>query len=169
MTDSELPPPVLGCARVLEYAIVDARVRYTGAQRLFSGGQWIGAMPRLAIVRNIPDDALLVLYCDDDWESHGAAEYETVEEAKRAAEKHYDGITRLWQQRHATDDEVSAHLAEHFPPCSFCGRALYAVAHMIGVDPRICDRCIDEFHQILQEERVVGASAESSGNSTEVG
>ena len=59
------PPPVLAGARVLEYAIVDDSVKFTGELQLYVDDRRLGAVPRLAISENL-DDAELLLYRVDE-------------------------------------------------------------------------------------------------------
>ena len=58
------PPPVLDNARVLEYAIVDSSVRFSGSLQLFHGGKRVGPVPGLAICRDPDVVGLLPFHCD---------------------------------------------------------------------------------------------------------
>jgi hypothetical protein len=88
---------VLDSAHVVEYAIVDESVTYTGKSTLYVGGEPIGAVPCLAICRNLSDGLVLLFHCDETWSVLGASGGETVDETKRQAEVAYRGITARWQ------------------------------------------------------------------------
>ena len=91
------PPPVLDSARLLEYAEVDASVKYTGRIMVYVDGAELGAVPRLAICENMrgePDT--LLFYCDASWNVLAAGGYSSVREARASAETSYAGISRNW-------------------------------------------------------------------------
>lgn len=59
-------------ATVLEYAIVDDSVTFTGRLHLYHGGKRVGPVPCLAICKNLDMDELLLLHCDTSWSVQGA-------------------------------------------------------------------------------------------------
>ena len=99
------PPELLDSAKVLEYAVVDDSVTFTGKLHLFHDGERVGPVPCLAICRDPNFDELLLLHCDSSWNvlagqiwnSPGASPVTTVDEVKRRAEIYYSGIGRKWQ------------------------------------------------------------------------
>ena len=100
------PPPLLDSAKVLEFAVVDSSVRFTGNLHLFHGGERVGPVPCLAIGRDPAVEGLLLFHCDDDWNvlaaqiwnSPDRAVVATVEEVKQRAEQYYSGISAKWRQ-----------------------------------------------------------------------
>jgi hypothetical protein len=99
------PPPILDNAEVLEYAIVDASVRYTGSLHLFHGGERVGPAPCLAICRDPAVEGFMLFHCDKDWNVLGAQIWNnpdrpvasTVEDVKQRAEGYYSGISAKWR------------------------------------------------------------------------
>ena len=87
------PPPVLDCARVLAYAIIDKSVVYSERGSFFVDDKLLGPVPRLAICQSFDDKEILVLYCDNDWNSLGTqGAYTSVRAAKATMEKSYRGL-----------------------------------------------------------------------------
>ena len=102
----DLPPPVLDRAKVLEYAVVDSSVHFTGALHLYQGNTRVGPVPCLAICRDPGVDGLLLFHCDQYWNVVAAQIWNnpdrptiaTVDEVKDQAEKYYSGISSKWKQ-----------------------------------------------------------------------
>ena len=98
------PPRNLDGARVLEYAIIDASVNFTGKLHLYHGDKRVGAVPALAICRDPGMKELLLLHCDETWNVVGGQIWNapnhppvtTVEEMKARAENYYSGISTKW-------------------------------------------------------------------------
>jgi hypothetical protein len=76
------PPPVLDSARLLDYAVLDESVSYSGHSSLFVDGKELGPVPCLAICQALDGAGVLLFHCSDDWTVLGAAEYLSVAEAK---------------------------------------------------------------------------------------
>jgi hypothetical protein len=101
-----LPPPVLDSAKVLEYAVIDSSVQFTGALHLYHGDTRVGAVPCLAICRDPEVDGLLLFHCDANWNVIAAQIWNnpdrpiiaTVDEVKAQAEQYYCGISSKWKQ-----------------------------------------------------------------------
>ena len=153
------PPPALAGARVLEYAIVDDSLKFTGALQVYVDGTRLGAVPRLAICENLDDAELLLLHCDDSWNVLGVQAWnagedpivESVEDVKARAETYYVGITRKWQTHGASREEAKAYQTANvgIQKCSFCGRTMHEVHTLLVAESgaRICDLCIRKFHE----------------------
>ncbi|MGH8107846.1 MAG: ClpX C4-type zinc finger protein [Arenimonas sp.] len=148
---SELtPPPIIACARVICFALIDDDVHFTGRCDILVDGKELGPVKRLAICTNPIGNALILLYCDEDWNCLAAAGHATVEKAKATAERAYSGVSSKWQESTSTEADTVVYLAEHFPPCSFCGKRGFEVSNFIeGNHARICTKCIEHFHLIL--------------------
>lgn len=150
------PPPALGCARVLEYAIVDSSIVFRQRRTLNVDGKWVGKVARLAICQNLDDEELLVFHCTDNWDVVGvAAGYKIVAEAKEEVERSYRGLASKWNVAGYSRDEAVAYVGEQFKDrqCSFCGRTPLQVQSIVGDAVRICNRCIDEFHDLMHLQR----------------
>ncbi len=101
------PPTTLDSAKVLEYAIVDSCIKYTGALHLYHGETRVGPSAALAICQDPGVDGLLLFHCSEDWRVLGAQIWNeppeltvrTVQEVKLKAERYYSGIGTLWVRR----------------------------------------------------------------------
>jgi len=111
------PPPVLDDARVLEYAIVDETVEYTGRLHLYANDERIGSVPRLAICEHLVNADLLLVHCDEEWEvlavqawnGPAASPTSSVDDIKRRAEDFYRGISAKWIALGASLEEAKAY------------------------------------------------------------
>lgn len=97
----EKPPPLLGSGRVLEYAIVDESVTFSGHSSLFVGNattglKELGQARCLAITQDLKTGEIALLHCGAEWDLLGTGgDYASVEKAKASAERAYRGITAL--------------------------------------------------------------------------
>ena len=152
---SELtPPPIIACARVICFAVVDDDVQFTSRCEMLVDGKALGPVKRLAICTNPIGNALILLYCDEDWNCLAAEGHATVEKAQASAERAYSGISHKWQESSTTVADTALNLSEHFPPCSFCGKRGFDVTNFIeGNHARICNSCVEHFHRMLNPEK----------------
>jgi ClpX C4-type zinc finger protein len=158
----EAPPPMLGNGRVLGYAIVDESVTYSGHSSLFVGTakdglQELGPVPCLAITKDLKTGEIALLHCDEGWDLLGTGgNYASVEQAKRSAERAYHGIAARWVDAQVTEEEALKYRDEVWADerCSFCGKIPPDFNMLIKHDnARICDSCIEDFHQMVEEHR----------------
>jgi hypothetical protein len=107
------PPPIIcvdDCV-LLHYAVLDNSVGYNAGHGLmFVGGKEIGRVPCLAICRDKQSPQFNLYYCDSDWSLIGVAAYETVEAAKRRADRIYPGSSASWVEAHFTEEDVKRYL-----------------------------------------------------------
>ena len=135
------PPRIIDGALVQAFAICDATVRYTGKTSTYRDGKPIEDVPALAICRDARTGDLLLFYCDDNWETLGARECESVDAAKQRAELEYDGISSRWHDTNYTRDDLSPEELE--PRCSFCGTPWFEAEGLIKGDAAlICYKCV---------------------------
>jgi hypothetical protein len=158
-----IPPPLIESARVLQYAIVDAGVRYTACSVLYVGGVELGPVPRLAVCRNLADDSVVLLHCDDEWSSLGCSGSGSVDEVLAHANRLYDGIALKWQVSPHSEVEVVKALVDEWGDfrCSFCGRYPFELGEaswISGEKACICSRCVERLHTDLLEHSA-GAEA----------
>jgi len=149
------PPALLDGARVLEYAVLDNSVRYSGHSSLFIDGKEVGPVPCLAIGQEAHEADVLLLHCSDDWEVVGVAVYPSVAEAKNAAERIYPGTARRWVATQNTEEKVKSFDKQIWASkqCSFCGRVAREVKQLITKNNlSVCNFCIAELHELLQED-----------------
>ena len=149
------PPPALDCAHAVEYAIVDDAVTFEQLYTLNVGGEWLGRVAQLAICQNLDEVEVMVFHCDRDWNVLGvAAGYNSIDEAKAKTERSYRGLSPKWVSTGYSRDDVTGYLAEHFKDmkCSFCGRLPMQYQSIVGTTVRICNHCVDEFHDALHRE-----------------
>lgn len=159
---SLIPPPVLAGAQVLEYAVIDEAVVFTGRLHLYSNQERIGRVPRLAICREFDDGHFLLVHCSEDWEALGvqawnapaADEAGSVDDVKRRAETFYSGVSSRWIKLDVPLEEALAYhqAQEQEFVCSFCGRAPDQLLSLFrGGNATICGDCVRELYRMLDE------------------
>ena len=145
------PPPILDCARVLEYAEVDESVRYTGRSTLYVDGKELGAVPRLALCQSFDETEVMIFHCDREWNVLGTGSAPTLETARASAERGYAGISAKWVKSRYSPEEAEKYLSDHWgnERCSFCGRMPHQVSSMVHGQSgaKICNLCISELWQ----------------------
>jgi hypothetical protein len=158
---SEKPPPVLGNARVLEFAVLNKSVTYSGHSSLFVGNineglKELGPVPCLAIVEDLKTGEIRLLHCDQDWDLLGTGgNYESTAQAKRSAERAYNGVSSCWIDAKVTPEEALKFREEIWAgqKCSFCDRIPPDFDKAIERNNvRICNRCLGDFQRMLGEE-----------------
>lgn len=143
-------------AYVVEYANVDATVKFIDRKTLNVGGEWLGAVPKLAICRNIETSEFELSHCNEDWESLCAVQTAaTIEGIKGIAEKHYNGIGSKWVETNYKEADAVAlfEAAREAEKCSFCGKSHYDAdiqGMVVSDNARICSNCIRAFYQELE-------------------
>jgi hypothetical protein len=98
---------------LLCYAWLDDSVGYAEGHGLFFvGGKEIGRVPCLAVCEDKHSGKPTLYYCDENWKVLGvAANYESVEAAKRRAELIYPGVTKRWVSSDFTDADTQRYFA----------------------------------------------------------
>lgn len=152
-------PPVLCSARVIEYAIVDDTITYTGRQTLYVGGKELGAVPRLAICQQLDDDMMYLAHCDKYWTVLGASgsgtEPETIEKLKESAENAYQGISNKWQSLGISKEDAIRFeaLLDQGRICGFCNRIFDDDEKLFhGAYGEICHECVAKLHDEISEK-----------------
>jgi ClpX C4-type zinc finger len=148
----EVPPPVLDGDRLLAYAIVDETVNHTGSSTLYVDGKQIGAVPCLAVVQQ-ETGGVLLLFCDEQWNSVGVVECSSLAEAQSRAGSEYRGLSPKWVNANVTEQEAAQYLEEqsNSQRCSFCGKPPVAVQQLFAAPAaRICDECVRDFFGALE-------------------
>ncbi len=139
--------------RVIEYAVLDKSVTYSGHSWLFVDGKELGPVPCLAICQRLDKKEISLQHCDKDWAplGHGGF-YASVADAKKRAERIYQGVSALWVDPHYTDEDVRKELKKQMH-CSFCGKRQGEIKGMIGTRHLCsCYSCIDEFYQCIRKD-----------------
>jgi len=160
------PPPIIGNARVLDYAMVGDAV-FTGRLCLYVNEARLAAVPCLAIGESFDGDELFLLHCDEEWDVGGIQAWKkaegrisSVEEVKSRAEKYYAGISSKWIKHDASIEEVEAYKASliNARRCSFCGRSMFDVDTLLESDAGacICNLCVTRFYEELIAKRTRG-------------
>lgn len=57
----------------------------------------MGSAAGLAIARYAGERGYYLFYCDANWDPFANSWHDTVEDAKRAAEFEYEGVSKTWQ------------------------------------------------------------------------
>jgi len=153
------PPPILACSLVLEYAILDLSVTYSGHSNVFLGDREVGPVPGLAICHDAKKDRFLLLHCDENWDVLGIARKESAANAKTSAERAYPGVSALWANPGFTDEDVARYLEESSSGgemrCDFCGRTPLDFENPRFIqknDACICESCVKACYEILQSD-----------------
>lgn len=152
--DHSSPPPVLDCARVTEFAVLDESVAYSGRTLLFVDGKELGRVPCLAICEDKKQTDILLFHCDRDWTVLGCSGHGSVADAKSNAERIYPGVAARWVHAEVSEEDAERYLDQLFgvDRCSFCGKRPDQVEQLIQKDAvRICDRCVREFYNALHK------------------
>jgi hypothetical protein len=148
-------PPVIAGLYVMAYAHADDSVRFEQRHILNVGGKWLGRVPCLALCRPFEKAEFMVQHCNNKWEPLGiAAGYKSIEEVKQRVERSYHGITAKWRKQIVPKKKARAiYQAElKAESCSFCGRTPLEVTIMVGRKTRICNHCVDNFHEAIHAE-----------------
>ena len=151
---NDVAPPVIDSSLVRAYAAVSPDIIFTGKQCVLVDGVEVGPAARLVIAFNERTRDYLLLLCSDSWKSFAAIGLPTFEEALEKAERCYAGISNHWVRTRFSQEEDRRHLEEYFDgeKCSFCGALPNETASMFQGDSGwICDRCVVEFHGLLNE------------------
>lgn len=140
------PPPVLDCARVLDYAVLDSGVEFSGHSLLFVNGQELGAVPCIAVCEDMKTSDILLFHCAADWNVLGCSAHPSVGDAKLRAEHVYRGVASRWVHANVSRDAARTFLDDQFghKECSICGKRPYEVNSILQRGSVwICDRCAD--------------------------
>src|SRR5262249_24752589 len=150
------PPPVLDCARLLEYVVLNDSVSFSGRTLLFVDGKELDPAPCLAICQTLSESEMLLFHCDSDWTVLGAGRYDSDAKAMSRAEHIYPGVSSCWVQAHVSESDASKYLDERWGDqrCSFCGKRPDEVEQIFGRGKAyVCSNCISEFHDDLHKNR----------------
>lgn len=151
---SPVPPPVLHGARLLTFAAVDGSVTHIAKLALLVDGKPLGAVQGIAICQE-PAGGILLMFCDDHWQSLGVAQCASLAEAKSRAEREYSGLSAKWIDAKVTRQEAERYIREQDDAlrCSFCGRSPDAVEQLFtSGDVGICDSCVRDFYGDLIDD-----------------
>src|SRR3954466_14965739 len=138
------PPPVLDCARVLHYVIIDKRIEFSGRSLLFVDGKELGEVPCLAICEEKESGGVLLFHCTVDWTSLGCSAHKLITDAQLCAEGIYKGTSSRWVDAKVSPEAAEAYLDEMFGEnrCSVCGRRPHEVESFVQRGSvRICNHC----------------------------
>jgi hypothetical protein len=138
------PPPVLDCARVLHYVIIDKSIEFSGRSLLFVAGEELGAVPCLAICEEKKNGGVLLFHCTDDWSVLGCSAHKSASEAQARAERIYKGVSSRWVDANISRKAAEAYLNALFANdrCSVCGKRPDEVDSFIQKGTaRVCDQC----------------------------
>jgi ClpX C4-type zinc finger protein len=149
------PPPAVACERVLQYALLDDSVGFHSGHGLVSSvkGHEVGRVACLVICTEKRSSKFLLQFCDSEWTPEAVAAKDSVDEAKRLAERIYPRSSSRWVEAHFSEDDANRYLDEMFEGqrCSFCNKRPDEVPQIFGNGgpTNICSECIEEFHAQL--------------------
>jgi len=165
----KLPPPMVGSAKLIQFADAGPPVLFTGIQSVYVGGQLIGPAPRLAICQQVSDMAFYLFLCNERWEVIAAVGGDRVSSLISRAERWYQGINAKWVSSPYSDADFQRYLdAERGDMrCSFCRRWdwEYSVRFSHG-KCNICDICVKDFGAQLSENEALTGNPDH-GHDTE--
>jgi hypothetical protein len=154
------PPAELAGSHVIDYAIVDESVRFTGTLTMYVGDQRLGAVPVLALGEDLKTGEITLFHCNESWEiiafqplgKDDSGREASLAAAKSRVEKYYQGISQRWVRHPSSRQEAVA--SAQAGECSFCHRSIYEFKSVIEgpTGARICDICIGKMHATLSEE-----------------
>ena len=150
------PPVAIHQCLVEQYAIRPRGLPFTGHGLLFSGGEEVGPVPRLALARERSGHVLL-LFCDARWNSLGASgSYRTLRDAKRLAERFYPGISRAWIPTRYTKSQARRYIERTGANqrCAVCRKPWFDVEQIVEIKRRklvICGGCIRELYALVSD------------------
>jgi hypothetical protein len=162
------PPPVLDCARVLYYALVDNSVGYAGRTLLFVGTKELkelGPVPCLAICES-RKIGILLFHCNRNWKVLGCSGADSVTAAKKKAEQIYPGLSKHWTAMHVTKKQARRFLDGLWGNlrCTLCGKRPDEVEQLFGKrNAHICVDCLTRFCGMLNDFRSGQAKMPASG------
>ena len=114
--DQPSTPPPLICVNdrvLLHYAALRDTVGFNERHGLmFVDWKEIGPVPCLAICQDRESAKVTLYYCDSDWSPIGIASYESVEAAKRKAERIYPGSSSCWVEAAFNEGDATRYLNE---------------------------------------------------------
>jgi hypothetical protein len=145
-------PPFIAGLYVLAFAYVDRSVRFEQRHTLNVDGKWLGRVPCLALCEPFDKAGMLIQHCDKNWYPLGIeAGYKSIQDAKKRVERSYHGITAKWTKQSVPKKGARAlYQAElKSESCSFCGRTPLQFTAVVGSKVRICNHCVDKFHEAL--------------------
>jgi hypothetical protein len=157
MKEALKPPPTLACTRVLEYAVLDDSVIYSGHSNLFVGNEELGPVPRLAICHDESGPGFFLHHCDEEWNILATERYDTLTKAKASAEGTYFGVSAVWVDAGITEQEATKHLDEIWggQKCNFCKRRPIDFDNPKFIQKNgawICDSCVQTCYELLQSD-----------------
>lgn len=143
---------------VVEYALVAESVVFHDRKNLIAGGAPLGAVPRLAICKDLKRNEYRLFHCDSEWNDLCSVESSPdISELKGKAERRYEGISEHWKATGYTEEAAKEYLEAEFEDakCSFCGESWYeweSVSRKMIASPqaKICSECVSEFYEGLQ-------------------
>ena len=144
---------MIDSSSVIEYAVRDRQVKYSGHSYLFRDGKEVGPVPCLVIGRD-NEEGVLLFHCSRSWRDLGVTRYDDVKEAKRRAEKIYPGLSSKWRKTGISKRQAKANFEKVWrgTECSFCGKRPYQIEKMVSKDDvRICNVCVDEIAAMMSE------------------
>ena len=153
---------MLGECRVLEYAVLDESVTYSGHSSIFLGNasegfKELGPVPCLAIGQELKSGDIMLLHCDREWDvlARGGND-ESPAKARDRAERIYHGVASRWIGMNVSESDARKYNDESWADsrCSFCGKLPPDLEMLVErEDARICDACVARFHELMQEQR----------------
>jgi hypothetical protein len=95
--------------------LTDAVGFSVGHGLFFVGGKEIGPVPCLAICQDKESRQVTLYYCERDWSPIGIAGHESIEAARKRAERIYPGSSSCWVEAHFSEEDVNRYLDELLP------------------------------------------------------
>ena len=110
----------------------------------------------MAVVDDLRDGTIMLLYCDRVWDVRAFSVHDTVMKAKRRAERVYPGSRSHWKPRKVSLANAKSYITASWKghECSFCGKTPEEIDAPIieGKAARICGPCIENAHSILARD-----------------
>ena len=146
-------------ARVLAFASVDSTVHWTGRMKLIVNDERLGPVPQLVLAENLmkPRGVIHLFYCDQNWKVLGATSDDSIDEAKKRAERYYQGVTDRWVAAESTAEEIEKWFRKtpegQAYVCSFCEGIPPEVDGLFANGAAaICFECVEDLNVQLHQQ-----------------
>jgi hypothetical protein len=94
--EMEEPPFLIDGALVMHYATVDVERSRPNRSLGFAGGIPLDAVRGVIVARNLVDDSIFAMYCNDRWETIAATPHADGESAMRGADAAFSEAKLRW-------------------------------------------------------------------------
>jgi hypothetical protein len=144
------PPAGSASGPTVAYAVIPRSVRFVNKGRWWSNNRLAKRCQRVWITADRFRAGVEVWYGDAKWRVRHGGHAESVEQAKRSAERFYLGLAEHWVDTRVSEAAATRYVdrLRREDGCSFCRRAPaeHGGSQIQVGSARICQSCVAEFH-----------------------